>query len=152
MLTLTPMKLRSFVKLILIAAFPVADVASVMLLGRFIGILPTLVLVLVSTVVGLVASGRYLRKLGQRSVELKAKHGGDVPRELQVVDAPEGFITLLLMLMFIFPGLLSDFAAFILLLPKFQQGSYDLLVRTMRKEAERQGKSLEEFLTPRCSK
>ena len=94
--------------------------------------------------------GRYLRKFKQRSDHFKEKYNGDIPREIQLVNVNDGLVTLILMFMFIFPGLLSDIVAFLFLIPRFQQGFFKWYKKKLKAAAAAQGKTLEEFLAPKC--
>jgi UPF0716 protein FxsA len=140
------MSIKNAAKLLLWATLPVADVGTLFALAHFIGAVPTLALVLVSSVVGLTLCGQHLRALLERSEKAKKQYGEQLPKELQIIAGFDILWTLLLMALYIFPGLLSDALAFFFLMPPVKQWLSEGLVEFMRKEAERRGKSLDDVL------
>ncbi|OVE80034.1 hypothetical protein BVY02_01545 [bacterium J17] len=138
----------SIFKVVLFAAFPVADVGTLLLIAQYIGITLTLLITLFSCVTGFYMCLRHLRSFAERNEKLEEKYLGDVPTGIKLVSAHDALMTFILMFLFLFPGLLSDVVAYFLLVPRFKEDFFGWFVLSMEREAQKQGKSLEEFLTP----
>jgi len=145
-----PMSLKSFSKVFYFALFPVLDVGTLLVLSHYIGIWLTLSITLVSCVSGILMCLKHLRSFVERNERLSEKYRGKIPTDIQLVSGHDMLITFILMFLFLFPGLLSDAVAFFLLIPKFRDDSFNWLVDSLRREAMKQDKTLEEFLRPKC--
>ena len=126
-------------------AFPVLDVATVLALAQWIGIPLTLLLLLVSTALGLFACGKKLSRMAKRAKELKQEYGAQLPPDVVVVQGGEIFVAFFAMLCFLFPGFLSDAVGFLLSIPYFERAISDQLLKAMKQNAALQGKTLEEY-------
>jgi UPF0716 protein FxsA len=97
--------------LILLLAYPLAEIAGFVLVGGWIGVLPTLGLVILSAVLGVVLLRRQALAAGQ-----------DLRGSLQGIRGPvdalaDGALIALGAMLLIVPGFLSDLAAIPLLIP-----------------------------------
>jgi UPF0716 protein FxsA len=91
--------------------FVVAEMATLITMGRYLGLLPTLVIVLGGGIVG----GWIARWQGARAA-LRARSqlaSGVLP----TVEMTDGFLILVAAVLFILPGILSDFLGLALLFP-----------------------------------
>lgn len=93
---------------LLILFFPLAEIAGFILVGRAIGVLPTLALIVASSVVGLAL----LRDAGLTTI-LELQRGRDAPAKVLAAGGTRMLTGLLLLI----PGFLSDLAAAALLVP-----------------------------------
>lgn len=96
--------------LILLLAYPLAEIAAFVLVGGWIGVLPTLGLVILSAIVGVVVLRRQAAVAGQ-----------DLRGSLQGIRGPvtalaDGALVALGAMLLIIPGFLSDLAAIPLLI------------------------------------
>ena len=116
----------------LLAVFAIIDVATLLLLSNYIGNLPTLGVVLVSTFLGLFSCNKLLHKFSDtqriRTEEIGTHRSGQ--DKLYMVT--EVTLLLLSLFFFIFPGLLSDVLAYLVLVPVIR-GKVRELVRWFQK-------------------
>lgn len=140
----------SLLRYLLFIVVPLLDVATILLVAEYTGALLALLIVVISSMTGLALCLRYARRIKARSDDLKRQYLGDAPPDLQLIDAYDAFTNLILMFLFIYPGFISDIVAFFLVLPRLQSKFYEAFVRGLRETARKQGKSLEEYLTPKC--
>ena len=106
--------------------FPLLEIAGFILVGRAIGIVPTLGLVIGAAVVGLLLIRRAgLAVFREARLEMNAGRdpGGRIVR---------GFLTVLAGILLIVPGFLTDFAALALLLPPVHRGAWNFLRTRVR--------------------
>ena len=130
----------------LVVAFPALDVGTLFLFSRWAGVPLTLALVALSTALGLLACGRWVARIAEHDKAIRAKSGGDLPPEVMVVHGGEAFLSFLAMLLFLFPGFLSDIVGFLLAAPWVQGNFTDKFVELIKRDAALQGKSVEEYL------
>lgn len=106
-----PRKMTRSIIAILLLCLPFLEIAGFVVVGRQIGVLPTLLLVVASIVLGMIILRRQgfqaLAKLRQRSL----------PRDLPVERFFDTALVLLAGLLLIVPGFVSDLIALTLLLP-----------------------------------
>lgn len=129
---------------LIIVSFCVLDTASLFLVARYLGVFGTLFLVLVSTTLGLLACARWIRRLSERHTELRAEHG-DLPPDVVLIHGSEGLLSLLALVCFLFPGLLSDVVGFVLALPRIQADAPGAIEEYLRKLAASEGKSIHQL-------
>jgi UPF0716 protein FxsA len=101
--------------LVLLLAYPLAEIAGFVLVGGWIGVLPTLGLVILSAVLGVVLLRRQAVVAGQ-----------DLRASLQGMRGPvdtlaDGALVVLGALLLIVPGFISDLAAIPLLVPPLRR-------------------------------
>jgi UPF0716 protein FxsA len=101
--------------LILLLAYPLAEIAGFVLVGGWIGVLPTLGLVILSAILGVVLLRRQALVAGQ-----------DLRGSLQGIRGPvdalaDGALIALGAMLLIVPGFLSDLAAIPLLIPPLRR-------------------------------
>jgi UPF0716 family protein affecting phage T7 exclusion len=106
----------------------------------------------VSSVVGIILCSQHLRGLTLRSDQAKQKTESSLTGEIQLIEGLDGLWTFLLMALYIFPGLLSDAIAFFFLMPPVKKWLLEVFVESLRKEAERRGKSLDDVLREKHQK
>lgn len=95
----------------LVLALPFAEIATFILVGREIGLLPTLALTILGMVIGLmIVRAQGLSHLGRLKSRLEA---GQAP----VADLLHSILLLAAGFLFLIPGLLTDALALLLLLP-----------------------------------
>ena len=92
--------------------FPLAEIAGFILVGRAIGLIPTLALIVASTVIGVVL----LRDAGLATL-LKLQRGTEAPDRI----LSEGGTKMLAGLLLLIPGFLTDLAALALLVPALRK-------------------------------
>jgi UPF0716 protein FxsA len=97
--------------LLLILIYPLAEIAAFIVIGRAIGLFPTLALVIASSALGAVM----LRDAGAMTM-LKLERR---PANPSIILA-EGGARMLAGLLLLVPGFLTDFAALFLLVPRFR--------------------------------
>ena len=129
---------------IFIVLFCVADVATLLGLARYIGIPATLFVVLCSTVVGLLACARWTHRLSEHHEQLTAEAKG-LPADVALIHGSEGLLAILAVLLFLYPGLLSDAFGFLLALPRVSEGSTNAVVRYLKELAAKEGKSVHQL-------
>ena len=104
---------------VLLLAAPIAEIAVFILVGREIGVLPTLGLVLLGAVLGLLLLSRGgIGALRRIQAELRA--GGDPGRELV-----HGAMILTAGLLLLVPGFISDALGLLLLLPPVRDRAWN---------------------------
>lgn len=101
--------------LIFLLAYPLAEIAGFVLVGGWIGVLPTLGLVILSVLVGALVLRHQARVAGQ-----------DLRGSLQGIRGPigtlaDGALVVLGAMLLIVPGFLSDLAAIPLLIPPLRR-------------------------------
>ena len=102
--------------LLLFVAVPLAELALLIKVGEIIGVLPTIALVIATAVIGV----SLLKRQGLAALDKARKtlEAGDFPVE-SVVD---GACLLVAGAFLLTPGLLTDTAGFLLLVPAFRHG------------------------------
>jgi len=133
------MRTRIFVGLILFACL---DVGTLFVLARYIGEGGSLFLVALSTLFGLLACARWSRRVAEHHAELQVKYGNEMPRDLLLIQSTEGLLSLVAVLCFLYPGLLSDGFGFLLALPRVQAGSTQLVSDLLKAQAKKEGKTV----------
>lgn len=93
---------------VLILLFPLAEIAGFILVGRAIGVMPTLALIVASSIVGLTL----LRDAGLSTI-LELQRGRTAPGKVLA----DGGARMLAGLLLLIPGFLTDIAAAALLVP-----------------------------------
>ncbi len=94
--------------LLLILIFPLAEIAAFIAVGRVIGILPTLLLIVVSSAIGITM----LRDAGAGTLS-RLQQGRGAPAAILA----EGGARMLAGVLLVIPGFLTDLAAVIVLIP-----------------------------------
>jgi UPF0716 family protein affecting phage T7 exclusion len=110
------------------AGFAVADVGTLLILANYIGVSLTLAVVAISTFSGLVSCTRVFKHFEKEQKTLTEERGTNRSQQEKHYMAAEITLLFISMFLFIFPGLLSDFLAYILLIPVFR-GKVRELVR-----------------------
>jgi UPF0716 protein FxsA len=108
--------------LLLILALPLAEIATFIVVGNAIGVLRTLTLIVISTVVGFIM----LRDAGIMTAFRLQRQRGD-----QAAILAEGGTRMAAGLLLLIPGFLTDFAALLILIPPVR----DFLLKTARRSA-----------------
>jgi UPF0716 protein FxsA len=117
---------RDAMPLILLLLFPLAEIATFIVVGGAIGLLRTLALVIVSAVVGMIM----LRDAGvMTALRLQRRSGNPV------AILAEGGSRMLAGVLLLIPGFLTDIAAILILLPPVQR----LLLARLQKTAKASG-------------
>jgi UPF0716 protein FxsA len=94
--------------LLLILIFPLAEIAAFIAVGRVIGILPTLILIVASSAIGMTM----LRDAGAGTLS-RLQQGRGAPAAILA----EGGTRMLAGILLLIPGFLTDLAALIVLIP-----------------------------------
>ena len=141
-----PLSPRRFFNLLLLVLFPVLDVATILAIAHFFGIVIALGIVAVSTTLGLLACRVRLRKLAADAEAWRKRYGEKVPDDYMVFQGSQLFVTFLAIFFFLFPGLLSDLFAFLLTIPALRKGAGDRLFVALREKARQEGKTMSELL------
>lgn len=117
-------RLLRFIPLLLLA-LPLVEIALFIMVGRAIGVLPTLGLVIAAIVIG----GFVLRQqgLGVLNRMRTNMQTGTLPGQ----TLTDGMLLALAAVLLIVPGFLSDFIAILLLLPPVRAWLYRTLTRNM---------------------
>lgn len=103
--------MRSALPLLLFLALPLVEIAGFVVVGGAIGVLPTIVLVIATSIAGsIMLRVQGLGTLGRIRALLEA--GGDPSRELA-----HGLMILLAGILLIIPGFVTDFLGIVLFLP-----------------------------------
>ena len=122
------MLLRLF---LLFTVIPITELYLLLQLGRFMGPLPTLALVLTTGALGAwLARGQGLAVLGELRTEFNA---GRLPTNALI----DGLLVLMAGAVLLTPGLLTDVAGFLLLLPPGRRQVRRFLVERFRRRFER---------------
>ena len=125
-------------RLIVYALFPVLDVGTLFLLARWIEVFPTLLIVFLSTILGLLSCREWLKGLTRQQKELRAEYGEKIPEDVLLIRGSEYALSLLAMSLFVFPGLLSDLVGYILLVPAVRKKVTERMAKSMsQKMADR---------------
>jgi len=103
---------RDAMPLLLILLFPLAEIATFIVIGGAIGVLRTLALVIVSSVVGMIM----LRDAGAMTA-LKLQRQTGNPMTILA----EGGTRMLAGILLLIPGFLTDIAAILVLIPAFRR-------------------------------
>jgi len=105
------------IKWILLAIFlPVAEVATVLLVHRFIGLWLTLLLVVISSSIGLFLWVRHSKKLNEIVLENEKLYGKDVkdyPANVAMIHMRDAFGAMVALICFLSPGFLSDIIGYL---------------------------------------
>lgn len=115
--------------LIALLALPMVEIALFIVVGGWIGLWPTLALVVASALAG----GAILRQPGLRRVPLRPGPGGSLLSG--VMPVAEEAARLLAGLLLILPGFLSDALAIVLLIPPLRRALIGALGRRMAASA-----------------
>ena len=125
--------------------FAVADVGTLFLLSHWIGISLTLLVVAFSTVTGLLACRKLLTKLADQHTALRESHGANPPQQVKLYMGLEIILILLSLFLFIFPGLLSDLLAYLMLIPVFREKVREVVKWLQDRDIVFTGKQREEM-------
>ena len=136
------MRTQLFLGLILFACL---DVGSLFVVARYFGVSGALFVVALSTLLGLLACARWMRRLAEHHAKLHEQYGEELPKDLVMIQGTEGLLTLLAVLCFLYPGLLSDALGFLLALPRIQEGSTQMVVEMLKTQAQKEGKTVAEL-------
>jgi len=131
--------------LLALVSFAVLDVGTLFLLAHHWGTAAALFVVALTTIAGLLACARWIRRIAEHHHELQREHGENIPSDLVLIRGSEGLLSLVALLCFLYPGLLSDVLGFLLAFPRVQAGSTRAVVEMIKAQAEREGKSVEDL-------
>ena len=102
---------------LLTSLYAALDVGTLLGLSTWLGALPTLLIVVASTFLGLLSCKQLWDRFRRHYEEQTQLHGVNPPLQVKEYLATEALLILISMGLFIFPGLLSDALAYIALLP-----------------------------------
>jgi len=109
-----------------------AEIAAFLLLGKQIGILPTLALIMLTSVIG----GIVIKKMGTesiRSIRTSISRG-----EAPAVAVIEGILVMLGAILLLFPGFISDIFAILLIMPFTRKLFLPIIFANIRKWISKQ--------------
>lgn len=139
------MKASTIIPSLLVASIAAIDLYSLTFVNHYIGIWTTITLLVTTTTLGLT-----LLKWAKRKKKrfLAERYGGSIPSDVAAIMAQKYLASGLFTIALLFPGFLSDLVVILAVLPSLSARNIELSIEAYRKEAARQGKSVEEMCTP----
>ncbi|MCB0324672.1 MAG: FxsA family protein [Bdellovibrionales bacterium] len=128
---------------------PVLEVAVLILVARLIGVWTTLLLVLLSTAVGLLFWTQWFRRMMRDHEKLKEEYGEalvGVPAETLFISSTEFLSSFFAFFCFLAPGFLTDSIGFLLSIPAIRDSYRQRVETEYRKLAAAEGLALDEYL------
>ena len=139
------MKISFIVQCFFFAALAGIDLYSLVFVNHYVGVWTTITLLVATTTFGLTLLKRTRRILKRYLAE---RYGESVPSDIIAIVTQRRVASLFFTLALLFPGFISDIIVVMVTLPSLSTRNFELLVDGYRKEAARQGKSVEDLCTP----
>ena len=111
--------------------FMLIELAGLILVGNWIGVLPTILLVVISSVVGIIL----VKKIGvhsAKSIELSVKRG-----EAPTFQIIRGFMSLVGSVLLIIPGFITSIIGLVMLIPGMQNVFKPVIFAWLRKKMKK---------------
>jgi UPF0716 family protein affecting phage T7 exclusion len=136
-----------------LAAFVILlDVATLFILAHYAGLAVAALVALSSTVIGVYLNAWSHRRMQSHFAQVTQESFGGLPQEYKLLQRYVATGSVMITLLFLFPGLLSDLLALFLLLPRLRSTFVPNLRTALHAEAARQGKTFEELVVIKCSR
>jgi UPF0716 family protein affecting phage T7 exclusion len=128
------------------------DIVTLILLAYYVGPLITVAIAVAISLVGTYLCVWSNRKLSRHFDRVTQESIGGLPPEYAQLRRFLSAGSCVIMLLFLFPGVLSDVVALFLVLPRLRDDFVPKLREELKAEALRQGKTFEEIVTIKCGK
>lgn len=135
----------------LVSSLLCLDFLMLCLTCYFVGFAVTALITASLSIFGVLLCNISYRRLLRANERLERNCIGGLPRDRELLQIYEARGTLMLSLLFLYPGLLSDLCALFIVLPKFGERYYEKLLSVLLTKAQRNGKTLEQLIANKCT-